>query len=94
MSNVIAGQCSMMGRSASAGGRLANRRGAVLVLIAVVSTALMALLVLVIDGGLIQHQRRVAQLAADAAAKAGAIEILRSRTDSVIASEVLYWPPR
>jgi hypothetical protein len=76
----------MMDRSAPATGRLANRRGAVLVLIAVVSTALMALLVLVIDGGLIQHQRRVAQLAADAAAKAGAIEILRSRTDSVAAS--------
>jgi Predicted membrane protein (DUF2134). len=49
---------------------------------------LMALMALTIDGGLLQRQRRIVQLAADAAAKAAAIEIYRDRTDSIIASAV------
>jgi hypothetical protein len=66
--------------------RLGNRRGAILLLVAVSMVALMGLLVMAIDGGLVQRQRRIAQLAADAAVKAGAIEIYRDRTDSVAAS--------
>jgi hypothetical protein len=48
--------------------------------------ALMSLLVLCIDGGTLQEQKRRAQTAADAGALAGAVEILRNRTDSVSAS--------
>ena len=66
--------------------RPTDRRGAILLLVAVTMVALMGLLVMALDGGLLQRQKRIAQLAADAAAKAGSIEILRSRTDSVIAS--------
>jgi hypothetical protein len=62
------------------------RRGAILLLVAIAIVAMMGVMVLAIDGGLVQRQRRVAQLAADAAAKAGAIEILRLRPESVIAS--------
>lgn len=63
-----------------------NRRGAVLVLVAVFVVGLMSLLALVVDGGAITHQRRMAQTAADAGALAGAIEIYRSRPDSIVAS--------
>ena len=48
--------------------------------------ALMGLLVLSIDGGTLQEQKRRAQTAADAGALAAAVEILRSRTDSIVAS--------
>ena len=65
-----------------------NRRGAVLLLIAISMIALMGIMVMALDGGLLQRQRRIAQLAADAAAKAAAIEIYRDRTDSVVASAV------
>src|SRR6266567_3446367 len=68
--------------------RNSNRRGAVLLLIAISMIALMGIMVMALDGGLLQRQRRIAQLAADAAAKAAAIEIYRDRTDSVVASAV------
>jgi hypothetical protein len=48
--------------------------------------AVMGLLVLCIDGGTLQEQKRLAQTAADAGALAGAVEILRNRRDSVVAS--------
>lgn len=48
--------------------------------------SLMGLLVLCIDGGNLQEQKRLAQTAADAGALAAAVEILRSRTDSIVAS--------
>ena len=65
-----------------------NRRGAILLLVAISMIALMGLVVMAVDGGLLQRQKRIAQLAADAAAKAAAIEIFRDRTDSVVASAV------
>jgi len=65
-----------------------NQRGAVLALVAVCMVGLMALMALAIDSGLIQRQRRIVQLAADAAAKAASIEIYRDRTDSIVASAV------
>jgi hypothetical protein len=61
-----------------------ERRGAILLLIAVSMIALMSLLVLAADGGLIQRERRIAQMAADAAAQGGAIEIFRNRPESTI----------
>jgi hypothetical protein len=61
-----------------------ERRGAILLLIAVSMVALMSLLVLAADGGLLQRQRRIAQMAADAASQAGAIEIFRTRPESTI----------
>jgi hypothetical protein len=65
------------------------RRGAVLVLVAVSMVALMGLLVLVIDGGTLQRQKRIAQAAADAGARAGADEIFRNRPASEVAPAVL-----
>lgn len=59
-----------------------ERRGAVLLLIAVTLVGMMAVLALAIDGGSLQRQRRLAQNAADAGAQGGATEILRSRTDT------------
>src|SRR5437762_721343 len=63
-----------------------NRRGAMLVFVAVTMVACMSLMALALDGGAIQRQRRLTQKAADAAATAAAIEIFRNRLDSVQAS--------
>jgi hypothetical protein len=68
------------------GGGVGTRRGAILLFIAVSLVALMSLLVMAVDAGNIQRQKRIAQNAADAGAQAGAIEIYRERTDSIIAS--------
>lgn len=57
-----------------------------LLLVAISMTALMALAALAVDGGLMQRQKRLTEIAADAAAHAAAIEIYRGRTDSVIAT--------
>jgi hypothetical protein len=58
-------------------------------LVAVTLVGLMALIALSIDGGVLQTQRRLAQNAADAAALAGAAEILRAQTDEVIFASAL-----
>src|SRR5689334_5741565 len=63
-----------------------NRRGAMLVFIAVTLVGCLSLVALAIDGGALQRQRRLTQKAADAAATAAAIEIFRNRIDSVQAS--------
>jgi hypothetical protein len=63
-----------------------DRRGTILILLAVSLTVLTGLLALCIDGGSLQRQKRISQTAADAGALAGAIEILSRRTDSVVAS--------
>lgn len=63
-----------------------SRRGALLVLVALSMVGLMGMMVLAIDVGMLHRKKRIAQMAADAAAKAGAIEIYRDRTDSVFAS--------
>jgi hypothetical protein len=57
-----------------------------LVLVAMSMVGLMGMMVLSIDVGMLHRKKRIAQMAADAAAKAGAIEIFRERTDSVFAS--------
>src|SRR5215203_2313098 len=57
-----------------------NRTGAILLLVAVTMVGLMSLLVLAIDGGNLQQEKRFAQTAADAAALAGAQEIYRNHT--------------
>lgn len=57
-----------------------------MVLVAVSMVALAGMLVLSIDAGELQRQKRMAQTAADAAALAGAVEIFRNRTDSITAS--------
>ena len=63
-----------------------GRRGAVLVLVAVSIFMLASILALSIDAGSLQHQRRMAQTAADAGALAGAQEIVRGRTFAVASS--------
>lgn len=65
-----------------------ERRGAIMVLVAVSTVALMSLLVLALDGGALQREKRLSQAAADAGALAGAIEISRSRafSDTISAS--------
>lgn len=62
------------------------RRGALLLLVAVSMVGLMGMMALAIDAGMLYRRKHIAQKAADAAAKAGAIEIYRERTDSVFAS--------
>jgi Putative Flp pilus-assembly TadE/G-like len=52
-----------------------NRRGAVLILLALMLTAIIGLAALAIDGGNLYQERRVTQTVADAAAEAGAIEL-------------------
>jgi hypothetical protein len=59
--------------------RRQGRRGAILPLVGVALTALMSLMVLVIDIGALQRQKRMAQAAADAGARAGANELYRQR---------------
>jgi len=49
-----------------------NERGQIIVIVALMLTALLAILALTIDGGLTYFQRRIAQNAADSAALAGA----------------------
>jgi Putative Flp pilus-assembly TadE/G-like len=61
-----------------------DRRGAVLPLVAITMFALVALLALAIDGGLLQRERRLAQNAADAGALAGAQEIFRNQTQDTV----------
>ncbi|MEP6508001.1 MAG: pilus assembly protein TadG-related protein [Gemmatimonadales bacterium] len=70
------------GRSIRDLGR-AERKGAVLALVAVSTVGLLSLLALAIDGGALQREKRLIQTAADAGALAGAVEIFRNRTDSV-----------
>jgi len=66
-----------------------NRRGAILLLVAIALVAVVGLLVLVIDHGDIQHRKRMAQAAADAGARAGANEIFRNRPAGDIEPAVL-----
>jgi hypothetical protein len=61
-----------------------NRRGAILLLVAIALVAIVGLLVLVIDHGDVQQRKRREQAAADAGARAGANEILRNRSSSEI----------
>jgi hypothetical protein len=60
-----------------------HKRGAIVALVAVSMVMLMGILVMAIDVGNLQREKRMAQTAADAAALAGAIEIFRLRPDSI-----------
>jgi hypothetical protein len=65
------------------GNALANRRGAVLLLVAITMVGLLGLVGLAIDTGSLERHRRMAQNAADAAAGGAAQEILRAQLQSV-----------
>src|SRR5438093_8739140 len=55
-----------------------TRRGTVLVLVTLSLIGVLGIVALVLDGGLLQDNRRRAQAAADAAALAGAVELFKS----------------
>jgi hypothetical protein len=57
-----------------------------LIFVAISMLAVMIVIVMAVDGGALQREKRLAQKAADAAALAAAVEIFRARTDSVTAS--------
>jgi len=61
--------------------RAAERRGVILVKVAILMPVLIGMLGLVLDGGLILAARRQAQNAADAAAQAAAMDKVRGQTD-------------
>ena len=69
--------------------RLDKQRGAVLPFVAVSMIATMGLMVLVIDGGALQRNKRLAQAAADAGALAAANEIFRGRTTAEVDTAAL-----
>jgi Flp pilus assembly protein TadG len=64
----------------------AKRRGAILLLIGVSMVAFMGVLLFAVDAGIIQQEKRKAQAAADAAAQAGAHEILREKASYVVSA--------
>src|SRR5437762_1168316 len=53
----------------------AKRKGAVTILVAITLTALLAVVAIALDGGLLLHDRRLVQSAADAAALAAADDL-------------------
>src|SRR5438067_4041998 len=55
-----------------------TRRGTVLVLVTLSLIGVLGIVALVLDGGLLQDNRRKVQAAADAAALAGAVELFKS----------------
>src|SRR6516165_7103865 len=55
-----------------------RRRGVVLVLLAICLTAMLGIVALAVDAGLIMDQRRRAQSAADAAALAAAVDLYKN----------------
>jgi len=63
-----------------------ERRGGVLVLLAVSLVGVLGFLVLAIDVGSLHRERRILQTAADAGALGGAAEIYRERSDLVVGS--------
>ena len=65
-----------------------HRRGAILPLVALSLVGIMGLMVLAIDVGSLQLQRRMAQTAADAGATAGAHEIYRQQPDDSVPASV------
>lgn len=63
-----------------------ERRGAMLVFIAISMVTLLGFLAMTLDVGAGNRQRRIAQTAADAGAIGGGTEIFRTQYDSVVAS--------
>jgi len=85
----VSNRCSQDGQHNPQHNRQHNRRGAILLFVAVSLIAFMSLLVLVIDSGALQRQKRMAQAAADAGARAGANEIFRDRPASEVEPAVM-----
>jgi hypothetical protein len=69
------------------------RKGAVVVLVAVLLVVLIGMLALVLDGGLLQDDRRGAQAAADAAALAAATELFKNYTLITPTTTPPVWDP-
>jgi hypothetical protein len=69
--------------------RIRDSRGAVLIMVAISSVALLGFLGLAMDVGYMYHHRRIMQTAADAAALAGGAEIERGQPPAVIRSSAL-----
>jgi len=69
-------------RPAAQSAKRGDQRGVVLLLVALSLVGFMGIAALALDVGMMQREKRIAQMAADAAAQAGAIEIYRSRTES------------
>ena len=65
---------------------MSNRRGAMLVFVAVAMVTLLGFLAMTLDVGAGNRQRRIAQTAADAGALGGGTEIFRLQYDSVTTS--------
>src|SRR5262249_5766071 len=74
-------------------GRGPLRKGAVLVLVAVLLVVLVGMLALVLDGGLLQDDRRGVQAAADAAALAAATELFKNYTLITPSTNPPLWDP-
>ena len=74
-------------------GRGPLRKGAVLALVAVLLVVLVGMLALVLDGGLLQDDRRGAQAAADAASLAGATELFKNYTLITPSTTPPLWDP-
>jgi hypothetical protein len=70
-----------------------SRKGAVAILVAVMLVVLVGMLALVLDGGLLQDDRRGAQAAADAAALAAATELFKNYTQITSNTAVPVWDP-
>jgi hypothetical protein len=70
------------------------RKGAVVILVAVLLVAMVGVLALVLDGGLLQDDRRGVQAAADAAALAGATELFKNYTLITPNTNPPLWDPR
>jgi hypothetical protein len=74
-------------------GKMQSRKGAVVILVAVLLVALIGMLALVLDGGLLQDDRRGAQAAADAAALAAATELFKNYTLITPTTNPPLWDP-
>src|SRR5881392_3160565 len=65
-----------------------RRRGSIAILGTVTMTALFGMLGLTFDAAYLYHLRRTAQIAADAGAKAGSIEMQSGSSNDTIATQV------
>src|ERR1044071_8814432 len=54
------------------------RRGVIVVLVALLLVGLLGMTAIAVDGGMLQHNKRAVQAAADAAALAGATELFKN----------------
>lgn len=79
----------MITKTPSLRNRLHNRKGAMLVFVAVVSVALMSALAMTLSVGAGNRERRIAQTAADAGAIGGATQIYRVQDSATVVAAAL-----